>query len=152
MIDVDPTAPCSGTATTRLWTTQAYGGMGAWIYDASNRFHTVIGFATAGNRAANLSTTKQYNAFHIAVATSNTVHVVPDPDNGIEEVISCAGCTEGMSLILNQIGLYGSAAEDQVYLPMIGCSSCIEYQGGSGACCPGAVRNTTWGELKGLYR
>jgi hypothetical protein len=125
--------------------------MGAWVYDGSYRFHTVVGFATAGNRAANLSTTTQYNAFHIAVATTNTVYVAPDPDNGIDEVIPCAGCNQGMLLVLERIGLYGSDIEDQVMVPIA--DQCINYQGGiyPGACYV-PTRNTTWGQLKSLYR
>jgi hypothetical protein len=156
VIDVDPTAPCAGSATTRLWTSATYGGMGAWVYDASNRFHTVVGFATSGNRAANLSTTTQYNAFHIAVATTNTVAVAPDPDHGIAEVVACDGCSEGVLLILNQIGLYGSAAEDQVFMPMStgNANQCITYHGGiyGVGVCDVPTRNTTWGQIKSLYR
>jgi hypothetical protein len=153
VIDVDPAAPCAGTASTRLWTTQAYGGMGAWSYDGSGRFHTVVGFATAGNRAENLSTTTRYNAFHIAVATTNTVAVAPDPDNGIAAVIACDGCSQGMCLELTQVGLYGSGHEDQLVPGMnYPITTTITYQGGPGWCIRDAARNTTWGQIKSLYR
>lgn len=156
VIDVDPTAPCAGSATTRLWTTQAYGGMGAWWYTAPNRIRFVLGFATPGYRAANLSTTTQYNAFHVTVVTTNTVHVAPDPDNGIAEAIPCAGCELGVTLSLFRVGLYGSSAEDQVYLPggAAAATGCITYNGGAGAGACGATpaRNATWGQLKSLYR
>jgi hypothetical protein len=156
VIDVNPTAPCAGTATTKLWTTAAYGGMGAWVFDGANRFHTVVGFATAANRVANLSTTTQYNAFHVAMATTNSMYVAPDPDNAIDEILACAGCSEGMTLVLNQIGLYGSGAEDQVTLPgtTVGATLCLTWQGGAGAgvCSATPSRNTTWGQVKSLYR
>jgi hypothetical protein len=159
VIDVDPTAPCAGTTTTRLWTTQAIGGMGIWAYayPGSNRFYTVVGFATSAVRAANLSTTTRYNAFHIAVATTNTVYVAPDPDHGIAEVIPCAGCDQGMTLVLDGIGLYGTfngrPTEDQVWVASGAPGACISYNGGGGYVC-GALpaRNTTWGQLKSLYR
>jgi hypothetical protein len=156
VIDVNPTAPCAGTATTKLWTTAAYGGMGAWNHVGLNRFNTVIGFATAANRVANLSTTVQYNVFHVAVTAANTAYVAPDPDNGIDEVIPCAGCDVPVTLVLNQIGLYGSGLEDQVMLPgtTVGATQCITWQGGAGPgiCAATPTRNTTWGQVKSLYR
>jgi hypothetical protein len=154
VIDVDPTAPCAGSAATRLWTTPVWGGMGLWAYDSPGRFHTVVGFATVAYRAANLSTATQYNAFHIAVATTNTVHVAPDPAHGIDEVLACDGCCRGMTLELSQIGLYGSAAQDQLYYPMTTPygTTIITYQGGGAGRCTVPVRNTTWGQLKGMYR
>jgi hypothetical protein len=151
-----PTAPCAGNATTKLWTTAAYGGMGAWVYDASNRFHTVVGFATAANRAANLVVTTQYNAFNIEVLTTNSLDVPESSPGAGDGIVACAGCAEGMTLVLNQIGLYGSGAEDQVTLPgtTVGAKLCIEWQGGSGpgVCSATPSRNTTWGQVKSLYR
>jgi hypothetical protein len=153
VIDVNPTAPCSGTATTRLWTNQTLGGLGAWIYDSSSRLHFIVGVGMDPPRATNLSTAKQYNAFHIAVATTNTIHVAPDPAHGIDEVLACDGCCRGMTLVLTQIGLYGSGAADQLYYGMTPYETeTITYQGGGAGRCTVPVRNTTWGQLKGMYR
>jgi len=163
VIDVNPTAPCAGSATTKLWTTAAYGGMGAWNHygvdprvTSPSRFFTVVGFATAANRVANLSTTTQYNVYHLQMQTTNSIYVAPDPDNGIDEVIPCAGCDVGVTLVLNQISLYGSAATDDVTLPgtTVGATQCITWQGGAGAgiCGETPARNTTWGQVKSLYR
>jgi hypothetical protein len=142
-------APCAGSATTKLWTTAAYGGMGAWTI-LGNRFNTVIGFATAANRTVNLSTTTQYNVCNLVLDTNNSA---ADPDNAIVE---CAGCAEGMTLVLNQITLNGSAAPDAVTQvgTTVGAQQCITWQGGSGAgvCAATPARNTTWGQVKSLYR
>jgi hypothetical protein len=147
-----PTSPCAGNATTKLWTTAAYGGVGSWVYDNSTRFHTVISFAAAANRVANLSTTTRYNAFNLEVLTSNSVYVAPDPDNGIEEVIPCAGCDLGVTLALDYIYLYGSVSSDYIILPMAYGAQCITWQGGARPVCEVPVRNTTWGQVKSLYR
>ncbi len=156
VIGTNPIAPCAGTATTKLWTTAAYGGMGAWTING-NRFFTVIGFATAANRVANLNnTTTQYNVFNVQMMTSNSLDVPESEPGAGDGIVACPGCADGMTLVLNQIGLYGSAAEDQVMLPatLANASQCITWQGGAGAGVCGATpaRNTTWGQVKSLYR
>jgi len=156
LIDVSPTAPCAGSATTKLWTNTALGAIGFWGIDASNRFHIVVGFGMNPQRTANLSTTVQYNAFHIAVSAANTIYVAPDPDNAIDEVIPCLGCDQGVTFVLNQINLNGSGTGDAVTLPGTtpGATQCILYQGGagSGVCAATPTRNSTWGQVKSLYR
>ncbi len=143
------TAPCAGTAATKLWTTAPSGGMANWNI-AGNRFSTLIGFATAGNRVNPLVITTQYNAFNLVLDTNGSV---TDPDMG---VVECAGCAEGMTLVLNEIGLYGSGAEDHVTQvgTTVGAQMCIQWQGGAGAgvCAATPARNTTWGQVKSLYR
>jgi len=148
---------CSVNATNGvLWLGLApFGGIGAWVYDAPNRFHTVIGFAAGGNRATNLSIIQQFNAFNAKVMTSNTVYVAPDPTNEIDEVLACAGCLDGVTFVLNQINLFGSGVGDQITQPIAPpASQCITWQGGAGAGVCGATpaRNTTWGQVKSLYR
>jgi len=155
-----PSALTLSGCTQRLWTTDAYGGIGAWAIDGANRFHIVVGYATAGNRVANLSTTARYNAFQIAVLASNTVADPGDPDNGIDPVVPCAGCADGATLVLNQITYYGNGtvASDAIVAPLAPTSAingqCLLYNGGagSGACGATPARNTTWGQVKSLYR
>ncbi len=161
-----PTAPCAGNATTKLWTGLAYGGMGTWVTNAQDpgmelcRFYTVVGFAMNGPRAANLSTTTEYNAFNIAMLTTNSVDVPESAPGADDGVVACAGCGAGVTLVLTQVGLYGSAAEDQVYFPISSpnASQVIVWQGGGhfnwehGGWCTVAARNTTWGQIKSLYR
>jgi hypothetical protein len=150
-----PTAPCAGTATTRLYQTGAFGGMGLWAIGPANRFRTVIGYATAANRTVPLITTTQYNAMNMHVFTTNSLDVAGDPGNGIDPIVACAGCTQPVTLVLQQIGLYGSdpLLGDTVILPIptTGRQS-INWQGGGGPPIPVSTRNTTWGQVKSLYR
>jgi len=150
-----PSYPLSASicGTSAIWNGTPYGGVGVWQNDPGNRFHTVIGFATALNRVANLSLTIQYSVFHVRMNTSNSLYVPADPDNEIEEVPLCVGCDMPATLVLNQIGLYGSGPEDQVTLPGV-TQQCITWQGGAGpgVCAATPARNTTWGQVKSLYR
>jgi hypothetical protein len=152
----DPLAAGTVCATAKLWNNLvAYGGIGAYTYDAVNRWHMVVGYAAAGNRATNLTLTGVYNAFSVKVMTTNTVYVAPDPDNEVDEVLACAGCADGVTFVLNQINLNGSGGSlDQVTLPLSTSQQCITWQGGAGptVCSATPARNTTWGQVKSLYR
>jgi hypothetical protein len=160
-----PAAPCLGSATTRLYQTAAYGGMGLWLISPANRMRTIIGYATAATRTVPLITTTQYNAMHMHVNTGQSLGVIADPDNGIEPVVECAGCTQPVTLVLQQIGIYGKAgvAPNQTPTaetittvagaPLVGAQQSIKWQGGGTyPPIPVSSRNTTWGQVKSLYR
>jgi hypothetical protein len=157
----NPAAPCAGTSTTRLWTgSTCLGGIGAWDYSrcSAGRFHFVLGYGMVPDRAGPLNINTQYNAFNVAVATTNTVHVDADPDNGVAEVVACSGCETGVTLALEYVGIYGATTSYRMTAPMTSGPNanglCIFYHGGSGpgSCAAVPARNTTWGQLKGLYR
>jgi hypothetical protein len=137
---------CTTATAGKLWTTTPYGGQASWVV-TGNRFRTLIGYATAGSRAANLSITAQYNVLSILMDSNNTLL---DPDNAS---VTCAGCDEGVTLVLNQIGLNGANGDLDVITTPIS-QQCITWQGGSGigSCSATSTRNATWGQVKSLYR
>jgi hypothetical protein len=153
-----PAGPTNTTGTicasAALWNGTPAGGIGAWVYDAPDRFHTVIGLGSGLNRVANLSLTSQYNVFNIKMDTQKSVDVPADPDNEVEAIPACLGCDVPVTLVLNQVGLYGNTGgESQVTDPGV-TQRCITWQGGAGPSSCGATpaRNTTWGQVKSLYR
>lgn len=160
-----PLTPCTGSSTTKLWSAgDPAGGYGAWTV-TGNRARTVIGYGSGTDRALPLVTTTQYNALHMDIQMSNSLDVAGDPgdpDNGIdpiEEVIACDGCDQPVTLVLQQLGLYGgTSAEDIITTPGTwttsgGAKQVITWQGGgTNPPIPVSTRNTTWGQVKSLYR
>jgi hypothetical protein len=147
---------CLSAASTKLWTAGVpLVVMGAWNIN-SNRFYTVLGAATAGNRAANLNVAGHYGVIALEMLTSNSLDVPESAPGAGDAVVACAGCAVPMTLVLNQVGLYGSGAEDQItgVSALAGASQCITWQGGAGdgVCGITPARNTTWGQVKSLYR
>ncbi len=154
-----PTAPCAGSSTTKLWSVGTpFGGVASWFINPSNRARVKIGFATAATRALPLVTTTQYNMFNMHVYTTNSLDVVADPDNGIEAVVACPGCAVPVTLVVQQVGFNGmngpTPTQDTVMLPgtFAGAQQSINWQGGGGPPIPVPTRNTTWGQVKSLYR
>jgi len=150
------------TACYRLWTATANGGIGAWqtsmypppppaVAPAPNRLRIKIGYAMTTARV-NLVSTRTYNAFSVTMDASKTVYVAPDPPD-VEEVIPCAGCEVPLTLVLNQMDILGNAGALEVLTDAIS-NRCITWQGGAGgsACDATPARNTTWGNVKSLYR
>jgi hypothetical protein len=148
----NPTAPCVGNGTTKLWTALPSGGMTAYqtaLYPpplplpapAPNRFRIKAGFSMGSGRANPLVVTTQYNAMYVLIDAANTV-----------DVGACAGCADGATIVLNEIYIVGSGATETITAPLT--NRCITWQGGSGAsvCDATPARNSTWGQVKGLYR
>lgn len=154
-----PTTPCTGSATTKLWSAGAPGGgFASWFVNPSNRARVLIGFATGATRALPMVTSTQYNIFHMHVFTSNSLEVIGDPENGIEPVSACAGCDLPATLVLQHVGFYGmnGAVGTEDILTTVGTiagsQQSIKWQGGGSAPIPVSTRNTTWGQVKSLYR
>jgi len=152
------TAPCAGTASTRLWTTTASGGLTAFqtaLYPpplpldppAANRFRIKVAYSLAGPRANPLNVLVQYNAFNLTIDTNNSA---VDVENGVE--FACAGCEVGATMVFNQVYTVGAVAEDFITNQLT--NRCITWQGGAGAgvCAATPARNSTWGQVKSLYR
>jgi len=152
----NPTAPCAGDRTTRLWSAGTpVGGLTAYqtaLYPPPaplpaplpNRFRIKLGYGTAGNRALPLVTTTQYNAFNLTIDTFNSTveeGVVTDP---------CAGCEVGVTLLLSEIYIVGTADDDVLTLSIN--NQCITWQSAIAFLCYTPARNSTWGQIKSLYR
>lgn len=154
-----PTAPCLGNSTTKLWSAGTpAGGLSAYqttLYPppaplpapAANRFRIKLGYATASNRALPLVITTQYNTFNLTIDTFGSA---------VEEAAGvtdpCAGCAVGATLVLNEMYIVGSVDDDTMTTPIS--NQCITWQGGAGTgvCAATPARNTTWGQVKSLYR
>jgi hypothetical protein len=144
-----------------LWTAAPNGGINAFQTadyppgtpfpdPAPNRLRIKVAMGTALGRTTLLNTTKQYHAFTMSM---NTGKSIDDPLND-PPVVACVGCDVPVSLVLNQIGLYADAIQDYVTAPLA--NRCITWQGGSNTplegCTATPARNTTWGNVKSLYR
>jgi hypothetical protein len=152
---IAPAAPCAGNQTTKLWSAGPPSG-GIIAYQttrypppaplpapAPSRFRIKMGYATASGRTAPLVTTQQYNTFNLTIDTYNSA---------IEEggvTTPCAGCDVGVSLVLSEIYIVGAAATETITAPLA--NTCITWQGGANNCYT-AARNSTWGQVKSLYR
>lgn len=149
-----PLTPCA----TKLYSSSAYGGMGLWAING-NRLRTVLGYAMGVDRPTALTTTTQYNTMHMHVMTGKSIDVpedASDPENIIPAIPACAGCDQPVTLVLQQIGIYGNGtpASDTIILPgtLAGSQRSITWQGGGTSPIPVPTRNTTWGQVKSLYR
>ena len=67
----------------------------------------------------------------------------------------CAGCATPLTWALNRIevGYQGEAAQDVLDFVIPGGNQCLRWQNGAAPCsAPIPARNTTWGQVKSLYR
>lgn len=148
------TSPC-----TKLWPVAPSGGFGAWQtadyppptgnVPLPNRLRIKLAYVMATTRV-NLLATKVYNAFNVNMDATNSAEDLSDPGNPI---YACAGCLVPVTLVLNQIN---ALADPLVTVEMTAqlVNRCITWQGGASPSECGATpaRNTTWGNVKSLYR
>ena len=68
---------------------------------------------------------------------------------------ACAGCLTPLTWALNyiQVAYQGEASSEVLSTPIAGGVQCLTYQGGTAPCSrPVPARNSTWGQVKSLYR
>jgi len=66
---------------------------------------------------------------------------------------SCAGCATKVALVLNSINAVGVGTGSHEFVGTPATNACITYQGaGAGTCSATPARNTSWGQVKSLYR
>lgn len=64
---------------------------------------------------------------------------------------ACAGCATGVTIVLNEVKAAGlSGPYIRNYLPMQ--NQCLTFNSGTVPCASLPARNTTWGQVKSLYR
>lgn len=83
----------------------------------------------------------EYYAFRLVLSNAKTTGLG-----------SCTGCTSTAALVLNGIQAYGVAPSSSEFNDAPAQSSCITWQGDNGPCAATPARNTTWGQVKSLYR
>ncbi len=127
-----------------LWELQGVGGIGAYNVGFVGNPRS-IRIAAAATRAAEyvgpLEAEVEYFAFNLVISNVRTA--------GAD---ACVGCSLGARLILNSIKLAQPVGVGDFKLSgsVEPWSSQINWQGG--APIPDPVRNTTWGNVKALYR
>jgi len=105
---------------------------------AYNRALIKLAFALPAPEA--LAADVEYAGFHLAISHAKTV------GDG-----ACAGCSAPAALALAEIQLWG-----QTQMQMLGNPLSNQFLGWNGGswwdCWPTPVRNSTWGQIKGMYR
>ncbi len=134
------------------WLGLAQGGVAAWQTQlfpppfplnapAANVCRLKVAYALADPNP--LQPNIEYYAFRATIQYAKTVGTG-----------ACAGCTVPMTFVLNQI----KAAENVVSPTSVEVmttalsNQCLNWQSGGPGCGAVPTRNTTWGQVKGLYR
>jgi hypothetical protein len=116
------------------------GGLGAMMWDG-NRMHANAAWATAADNTINAG--KQYFICQFRVAATATL-------NG-----TCTGCSTPVIWALNKVNVGYFGLLDPVTLDTVipGGNQCLSWQNATLDCgLPVPARNTTWGQVKSLYR
>jgi type 1 fimbria pilin len=125
-----------------LWTAAGGGGGGIGLYsDDTNRTHLNASWAVADPLA--IFAGDENFAVQFRIATTKTVGTG-----------ACAGCLTPMTWALNRIQVAYQLEESEVLDFVIpGGNQCLSWNGGAAPCAPPIpARNTTWGQVKSLYR
>jgi hypothetical protein len=108
----------------------------------TNRAHLLAGAALDAAHPFPLEANVEYYAGTITILNGMTV------GDG-----ACAGCSSGMAWSLDLIVAAGlGGRRDQLDVPMPGASQCLFWNAPDWFMCYVPIRNTTWGQLKSLYR
>ena len=126
------------------WAGQGAGGINyAPGFNAPNRARIRTVCAIPGNTA--IDGVSEYYIVRVNVGHAKTT------GNG-----SCAGCTDGVCIVLNSITLTQPLGVGDVTVSAPITRNYVQYQGGGniGGQCPAATptRSATWGSVKSLYR
>jgi hypothetical protein len=123
-----------------VWGGAASGGAVVSVTGA-NEIRILIAYALPSSNPVYLLAGPEYYVCHVNVGAMKTV----GPGN-------CPGCEYGFVVTLNQVTLrgVGGVSEDCI-CPFN--NMCVSWQGATTACqWTSPTRNTTWGQVKGLYR
>lgn len=134
------------------WSGQALGGFGVLPqFEGHLNRQRILGVvAIDGLTAGPLSSGVETYSFALAINHAKTVGTG-----------SCAGCTEGAAIVLNQITLTQNVGVSSKFgnlnagtVPITGDGSIVGVTTNGGTALLGATaaRNTTWGAVKSLYR
>jgi len=104
------------------------------------RGRILASIARANDNPFPLQANKNYYGFHIRMTTANRV--------------TCPGCGTAAAIVWNSAQLYSNSMSAVVLSGRSNKSAlyCATVQNGVSTCAATATRNTTWGQLKSIYR
>ncbi|MFN8589522.1 MAG: hypothetical protein U0704_17150 [Candidatus Eisenbacteria bacterium] len=130
------------------WQSQASGGVGAYntniVPGATNRARILLVAAVAPANAVPVDADAEYYSFTLQIGNQKTVGTG-----------ACAGCTDPVCIVLNEIKLTQPAGVGDFRIQNPANRNYVTWQNPNAAGgCPAATpaRNTTWGQVKSLYR
>lgn len=126
------------------WSGQAAGGLAAYKTIASdppneypdpNRARIIIGGAVAN--PIPLPAATEFFSFQLVISNANTT--------------TCAGCATGATLVLNEIYSVQQDGSGE-RITNAATDRCVKFNGGLVTCSALPAKNTSWGQVKSLYR
>jgi len=124
-----------------VWAGGGGGGLGLYS-DELNRTHINAAWASADPLPILAADENFALQFRVSAAKSSGTGL-------------CAGCDMGMTWGLQRIdvGYAGQSTDETLDVAYGGGNQCLSYNGGNAPCAqPVPARNTTWGQVKSLYR
>lgn len=104
-----------------------------------NRFRLKIGYVLASNQVIPADGSEYYG-FRVTINNTKTMGTP-----------SCAGCATPLTMVLEEIGSTGEASGvEKITVPAS--NGCLTWQVGGPDCGATPARNSTWGQVKSLYR
>jgi hypothetical protein len=124
------------------WTAGAGFNAPNYLWD-TNMAHLTMGVAIDGGTPYAAAADQEYYAGGATILFSKVV------GTGL-----CAGCSSGMIFGLKSLGVVGlSGRRDDFFTPLPGGNQCLRWNNTILPCAPPVpARNTTWGQVKSLYR
>jgi hypothetical protein len=126
------------------WSGQALGGIAAYAtstttppnpYPDPNRARIIAGAAVALPIALPAAT--QFYSFQLIISNANTT--------------TCSGCATGATIVLNEISSVQQDGTRQRLTEAL-TDRCIKFNDGQVLCSALPAKNTSWGQVKSLYR
>jgi hypothetical protein len=129
-----------------MWADQAAGGLAVYgwgpVWGGNNRTHIAVAYAVPPDMPIPLSAGVEYYAARVVISYVKTV------GSG-----SCAGCLYPMIWNLTEIDIYQLTEYETLLEPLPRGNQCLQWQHSTLGCPhPVPARNTTWGQVKSLYR
>ena len=138
------TRPTNCSAYRNYWAAGA-GGVAAY------RNSTTPGAPTPGPNRARIIGAAGIGDANTGVITAGSNVFSFSMTIGATGTSTCANCATKMCLVLNQITL-GKQDGEQIPVTDVAVSRTITFNGAGPDCSVAPVRNTTWGQVKALYR
>lgn len=106
----------------------------------ANAARVKVAWAVPADAPIPASPATEYLGFQLKFAGSKTIGTG-----------SCAGCLTPVSLVLNEVDAAGNQGSFERSTGAVA-NQCLTWQGGGGLCGATPVHNSTWGQVKSLYR
>jgi hypothetical protein len=126
------------------WSGQAAGGVAAYLtttsnppneYPDPNRARIKLGAAVANPIALPAAT--QFYSFQLVISNANTT--------------TCSGCATGATIVLNEISsVQQDGSRERIIAALV--DQCVKFNGGTVLCSALPAKNTSWGQVKSMYR